>query len=267
MRNAWFLVVAAFFADCVSADTSCPQFYFSKKEPVIIAPLDGEMIELCYDEYAVLYSSKTKTPLYSVESLGPAQMRGARAIVRDKSFEFYPDRNIAEYDSAQLADYTHSGYDRGHMAPAGDFSTRETQRQSFTLANVVPQSPVINRGIWADIETAVRASAEDGNVYVVTGPIFIGAARYIGERVMIPSHIFKAIYAPGRQVVGAYIVGNGDDPTYYTVSINQLTALSGIDIFPTAPDAIKSANMPLPSPIKRKKFFAVGAGVAQWGGK
>ncbi len=185
-------------------------------------------------------------------------MEGADAIHRDRSYRFYPDRNINEYDSAHLDDYAHSGYDKGHMSPAGDFSTKEAQRQSFSLANAVPQSPAINQGIWSEIEEAVRDAAEKGEVYVVTGPIFIGSARYMGGRVMIPSHVFKAVYAPSARAVGAYIVGNGDDSTYYTVSIKQLTAMAGVDVFPGVPDSIKAASMPLPAPIKHKRFWANG---------
>lgn len=258
MKISWLLILAVIFTGPTLAGTSCPKHYLAKREPMIVAPLDGQMIELCYAEYAVLYSMRTRTPLYSVEHLTPAQMKGAEAIHRDRSFQFYRDHNINEYDSAHPDDYAHSGYDKGHMSPAGDFSTKEAQRQSFSLVNAVPQSPVINRGIWSEIEAAVRDAAEKGDVYVVTGPIFIGSARYVGDRVMIPSHVFKAIYAPKTRSVGAYIVGNGDDSTYYTVSIRQLTAMAGIDVFPGIPDSIKAAIMPLPAPIKHKRFWANG---------
>jgi endonuclease G len=61
------------------------------------------------------------------------------------------------------------------MTPSGDMPDARAQEQSFSLANMVPQAPMLNRGVWERIESAVRrlARREDG-IYVVTGPVFQG---------------------------------------------------------------------------------------------
>ena len=54
---------------------------------------------------------------------------------------------------AYPSDYTRSGYDRGHMAPAGDMKWSETAMQeSFYMSNVCPQNRNLNRGDWKDLE-------------------------------------------------------------------------------------------------------------------
>src|SRR3954453_6820452 len=75
----------------------------------------------------------------------------------------------------------------------------QAQQQSFSLANMVPQAPELNRGVWAGIETAVRDLAlREGELYVVTGPAFHGQQlQSIGpDGVLVPSATWKAVYSP-----------------------------------------------------------------------
>ena len=121
----------------------------------------------------------------------------ARATPRQG--EFHPDDRLPLADQAQLADYRRSGYDRGHMTPSGDMPDEQAQQQSFSLANMVPQTPKLNRGIWAKIETVVRARAtSSGELYVVTGPAFQGGnLSAIGpDGVLVPTSTWKAVYDP-----------------------------------------------------------------------
>src|SRR5260221_12908093 len=91
--------------------------------------------------------------------------------------QFPPDDRLHFSDQAQLADYRRSGYDRGHMTPSGDMPSDSAQQQSFSLANVVPQTPALNRGMWSAIEMAMRnLVARRGELYLVTGPAFVGKA-------------------------------------------------------------------------------------------
>ena len=139
------------------------------------------------------------------------------------------------------------------MAPSGDMPDARSQRQSFSLANIVPQAPRLNRGVWEGIESAVRDLAvRDGALFVVTGPLFEGAnLQALKGRVLIPTSTFKAVDDPSQGWAGAYVCTNTDAPACRTVSIDQLRQISGVDVFPALPQSIKAAGAPLPEPLMR----------------
>ena len=78
------------------------------------------------------------------ERLTRASVEAARRTPREN--RFHPDTRLPPGNRAELADYARSGLDRGHMAPPGDTPTDAAQEQSFTLANMIPQAPALNRG-------------------------------------------------------------------------------------------------------------------------
>lgn len=59
--------------------------------------------------------------------------------------------------SDTLADYSGSGYDRGHLCPAADMKLNQTSMsETFFLSNMSPQGAGFNRGIWSSVEDQVR---------------------------------------------------------------------------------------------------------------
>jgi endonuclease G len=203
---------------------------------------------LCYTGYAALHSGITRTPLWSAEHLTRERLDAARGLERVNNF--HPDVNLPREERAELSDYSRSGYDRGHMAPSGDMPDPQAQAESFSLANMIPQAPNNNRILWEGIESAVRDLARsDGELYVVTGPIFQGQTlQQLHGRVLVPTSLFKAVYDPKRHQAGAYLVPNAAGNQWEPVSIAQLQQLAGIDAFPTLPAAVKESAMPLPKP-------------------
>lgn len=130
----------------------------------------------------------------------------------DRSNDFRPDTEIKE--SAQLADYRRSGYDRGHMAPAADMKgSQHEMSESFLLSNMSPQEPACNRGVWGRLEDKIRDIAKnESSVYVVTGPIHDEdqKLKVIGKsEVWVPDFYFKVVYdeTPPRKMIG-FIVPN-----------------------------------------------------------
>ncbi|KAL3942015.1 MAG: hypothetical protein SGBAC_003727 [Bacillariaceae sp.] len=103
------------------------------------------------------------------------------------------------------SDYKHSGWDRGHMAPAADFAPNRSsildqnmrqriaeqllkeQMQTYNLCNISPQDASLNRGLWSKLEAWVRTrivelqdEEEADNsltgrrqVHVLTGPLWM----------------------------------------------------------------------------------------------
>ena len=241
------LTLAPAFAS--AAETACPQHFVGRAAPDLAnAKLAPQTRELCYSEFALLHSGVTRTPLWSAEHLTRAQIDTARAL--DREGTFHPDPNLPRRERTELTDYARSGFDRGHVAPSGDMPNRQAQQESFSLANIIPQNPDNNRDLWSDIEAAVRTLARrEGEVYVVTGPIFQGEdLQQLNERVLVPTHVFKAIYVPRRQQAGAYVTPNAPGDVWEAVSIAALEQLTGIDVFPALSAEVKATVMALPDP-------------------
>ena len=232
---------------------SCPQFFPGGQPPALANPrLAQRTTLLCNDAYAALASGITRGAMWSAEHLTRAGLEQARGTPRQG--EFHPDDRLPSADQAQLADYRRSGYDRGHMSPSGDMPGGAAQQQSFSLANMVPQTPELNRGVWSGIEMATRGLAERrGDLYVVTGPAFAGQQiQSIGPGgVLVPSSTWKAVYDPGVQAAGVYLCGNTAVPTCEVMSVAALVRLVGIDPFPAISARTKEVTMTLPEPEGR----------------
>ncbi|KAF6771847.1 hypothetical protein AHF37_08547 [Paragonimus kellicotti] len=57
-----------------------------------------------------------------------------------KDFEFYEDLGELEMFRTTNEDYLGSGYDRGHMAAAGNYRfEKPAMSQTFILSNIAPQ--------------------------------------------------------------------------------------------------------------------------------
>lgn len=234
--------------------TSCPNHFVNGQSPDFInQKLTEKAREVCYSDFALKHSGVTRTPLYSAEHLTRERLAMAKQIRRSSTF--YPDPYIPLSERAELRHYARSGYSRGHVAPSGDMPTLESQQESFTLANMVPQEASVNNGIWERIESATRNMAKDrGELYIVTGPIYSGdTIQRIGGAVMVPTHMFKAIYDPKRKEAGAYLVGNTEGTQAQVISIRQLEALSGISVFPSISNQAREDVMKLPVPKVRKR--------------
>ena len=153
---------------------------------------------------------------------------------------FFADARLRAAERATLNDYKGSGYDRGHMAPAGDMPTAQAMAQSFSLANMVPQAPEHNRGVWArSVERATRnyARRASGDVYVITGPVYVpGIAQSpaIGAgQVRVPRYLFKLVYDQDRNRAWAYWQENSDATrASKPISYAELVTRTGVDYLP-----------------------------------
>ena len=223
---------------------ACTSFYAAGISPTLLNPkLATSTHSLCFRAFALLHSGVTKTPLYVAEHLTRTSVEAAQALdTRDN--RFHPEDRLPRAERGELADYRGSGFDRGHMAPSGDMGSPQDDYESFSLANIVPQNGPLNRNGWADLESYVRdLTTKLGDAYVVTGPAFAGGnLKRLHGRLLVPSHVWKAVYVPG-QGAGAWIVTNAPNAQWEVVSIATLAARTGIDPFPTL-DAAAKAKVP-----------------------
>ena len=233
---------------------ACGQFAPGGELPVLLnAKLAPRTTLLCNDGYAVLASGITHGALWSAEHPTADSLAAARATPRRG--QFHADARLPPADQAQIADYRRSGYDRGHMTPSGDMPDEPSQQQTFSLANMVPQTAALNRGIWVGIESAVRhLASREGELYLVTGPAFGGGQlQAIGpDGVLVPTATWKAVYDPRANGAGVYLCENNAKPACEVVSVAALARVIGVDPFPALPANVKEQVMTLPAPEKSR---------------
>lgn len=161
--------------------------------------------------------------------------------------KFIPDP-LVKTGSATHSDYTRSGYDRGHLAPAGDFNiSPDDKQETFYMSNISPQVGDFNRGIWSDLEQKFRQWAQrDEELYVVTGPVLKPGLPTIGKNneIAVPEMYYKiALCLTDRQprMIG-FLMRNqfsSENLKTFVVSVDEIERLTGIDFFPKLPDALE----------------------------
>lgn len=157
---------------------------------------------------------------------------------------FVEDKDV-KTSSADWRNYKNSGYDRGHLCPAGDRRfDYDAYHETFLTSNISPQDRKFNGGVWNRLERKVRfwAKKYDG-VFVVTGGVLKSGLKGIGEeRVSVPEQFYKVIIdnsEPQMKAIGFLIPNQETDASFYdfAVSIDAIEAETGIDFFPAMDDS------------------------------
>lgn len=201
--------------------------------------LHQNSLELKNTATTISYNRALKVADWVFYPLGPAQL----AACVDRGNNFRPDPRLNPDEAAELSDYKGSGYDRGHLSPAGDNRwSQAAMNESFVLSNVSPQPPAFNRGIWGRLENLVRAwaSAKQG-LWVATGPLLTGNLDTMGDdHVAIPQYFYKVIATQnaGKREAAAFLLPTNaqGDFTQFEMSVSQLEAISGLEFLDGLPD-------------------------------
>lgn len=221
-------------ARAASDFSECPQFFAGGKAPQINQSAGQTLRALCFNAFAVMHSGKSHTPVFVAEKLNRQSVSDAKN--NERTDRFFADARLPRAERAELEDYKGSGYDRGHMAPAGDMPNATAMAQSFSLANMVPQAPENNRKTWAGIEKATRkyVSRARGDVYVISGPVFDAQPAKIGQnQVWVPRYLFKLVYDSSENKAWAYWVENTDSAKAgKPISYAELTQRTGMQLLP-----------------------------------
>ncbi|WP_226477949.1 DNA/RNA non-specific endonuclease [Pseudomonas sp. MWU16-30323] len=213
---------------------------FPAAQPINTAtvPVTLKPLALCSDNFAVLYSQTSKTPLVVVERLNARQLQDAKG--EERTNQFYPDPRIPKGARAELSDYRgqHPAVDRGHQSPAADAPSTNAMAQSFALSNMVPQDPTNNRKIWSKVEADVRKFAKraDGNVYVFTGPLFDpGYSTIGGNKVWVPTRLFKLVYDVSSKRAWAYVLPNAETRIQKPMDYDTFVKTTGLKLLGNLP--------------------------------
>jgi endonuclease G len=165
----------------------------------------------------------------------------------ERKNNFREDQDV-KTGSAIPDDYKKSGYDRGHLCPAGDMGwSEQTMSESFFMSNMSPQVPGFNRGIWKNLESNVRAWAKTNQeIYVVTAGVLEDNLAVIGQnKVAVPKYYYKIIldvHTPEYKAI-AFVLPNEaskESVFHYAVSIDSVEHLTGINFFPMLPDSLEN---------------------------
>lgn len=187
--------------------------------------------------YIVSYNSHTRCPNWVLWQLTREHADGN---VKRPDYAFHQDMEVPA-PRAELADYRHSSYDRGHMCPAGDNKwDADAMYESFLMTNMCPQNQNLNSGLWNQIEIQCRYWAKKyGSIYIICGPVFLkGEHQTIGQnKVTVPEAFFKVVVCLEGTPKGiAFICRNTDGnrkKDYYVNTISQVERITGYTFFPS----------------------------------
>lgn len=202
--------------------------------------------------FCIGYSRKHRQPLWVQYRLLAAEVENK---VVERSNNFHKDRVIPE--SPAPKDYAKTGYDRGHMAPAGDMRwSPQAMSDSFLMTNMSPQHPRCNRATWKYLEEQVREWAKnEKELYVICGPVFAEKSIAIcNGTIPVPLAYFKIVYdvTPPEKMI-AFIIPNWKTKgnlQNFTVTVEQVEKITGFNFF---------SNLPEETQLKLETTFSVDA--------
>jgi len=218
---------------------------------------------------------------YSQQARNPAwvayRLRGAPAFrTAPRPGQFLDDPSV--HGEPRHRDYTHSGYDRGHLASnavIGSYFGPAAQRETFYMTNILPQTPQLNRrGVWRQIEQLeMGMGAAFQEVWVITGAIDTDRSNRMPSGVSIPEGSFKIIVdqQPGTQALRVAAFAFPQDPqspqlSAYAVSVDRVEQLTGLDFFPDLPASFESVERARPGTqwitaagTERRESYALAA--------
>ena len=149
--------------------------------------IDNEFIHICYD-----YKLKAaKSVAYTLDG----DLMNNPNI--DKRPSFYVEKSIEKRHRVSSTDYTNSGYDKGHLAPDAAFDwSDESLNAVYTLANIIPQAPQVNRNMWSQVEKFARDKAvELGELNVINIMKYGKQSKRIGKnRMAVSRGFYKVLY-------------------------------------------------------------------------
>lgn len=211
----------------------------------VVMPEDVKSQILRYPGFTVSFNPEYRQPNWTAWELTREEAQSSETSRLNSSFS--PDPMVDE--CATLADYKNSGFDRGHMCPAGDMKwSQESMDACFFLTNMSPQDHQLNNGSWKTLEEKCRSWAlRDSALIIICGPILSDRLkRKIGpNKVPVPERFFKVVLAPYASPMRAigFVMPNGKVPggmQATAMSIDEVEEITGFDFFSALPDDIEN---------------------------
>lgn len=222
--------------------------------PVLEKDVPSQILE--YTGHTLSYNNETRLPNWVAYELTASEAEGENP--RKDKFARDPHATGAQ---GSKEDYRNSGWDRGHMAPAGDMKwDTKAMDETYYFTNICPQNHQLNNGDWKELEEQCREWAlKYGSIYIVCGPIITKNTHgLLGEnQIVIPDKFYKVllIQKDGKYQGAGFLFTNypkrdsristkpGPDRPLesYMVTIDEVEAATGMDFFPKLPDSVETA--------------------------
>ncbi len=195
--------------------------------------------------FTLSYNTETNCPNWVAWELTAEEVNAGQA---KRSNDFRADSKVPSKNRVDWYEYKQSGYDRGHMCPAGDMKwSADAMSDCFLMSNICPQTPELNQHWWEHVEKACRRWAkQEGRVYICCGPIFETGKKYIGKdvKIRVPDGYFKVVLSlrKGNEKAIGFIYTNTDDRQTMesaVVTVDEIEAKTGYDFFPLVDKSIQ----------------------------
>lgn len=216
-------------------EPSCNSLPNGIEIPLSLTKRDEQIIK--HTGFTVSYNKSHNTPNWSAWNLTADHASGN--IPRGK--KFWADETVPSAYRVEYYEYKGSGYDRGHMCPAGDNKwSREAMHDCFYMTNMCPQDPILNGESWKDLEEACREWVmAERSLYIVCGPVYRGNSHErIGmeHSIDVPEAFFKAVLSlrPGNEKSIAFLYENNNrrqSMSSTAMSVDEVEEIIGMDLF------------------------------------
>jgi len=206
-------------------------------------PTSTTGVIISHNTYSLSYSEKHEQPEWV-----SYELKKEHLSKNEFKRPFFEVDNKVRSSSADWRNYKKSGYDKGHLCPAGDRRfTYDAFEETFLTSNISPQDHDFNAGIWNRLEQKTRYWASRYNgVYVATGGVLKENLKTIGyEAVSVPNYFYKVILDNSSKdpKMIAFLIPNKDTdrPLHdFIVTADSIEKLTGIDFFPKLQDEIEN---------------------------
>jgi endonuclease G len=207
-------------------------------------------------EYVLSYNSANKTANWVSWELNASYLGST-----PRQGDFRPDDTLpASFPQATDADYTGSGYNRGHMCASEHRTSSVPVNQStFYFSNMIPQANNNDAGPWAKLEADMKAWAQAGKeIFVTAGGVYGVGSSTIGNGVGVPSSTYEVVVvldAPGEgvqnvttstRVIGILMPNNNSSVNLtdawqsYRVSLQSIEQQTGLAFLSDVAPAIRN---------------------------
>ena len=177
------IILIALFSNALFAFNS--QAYMNKSHCDKI--IKNPYFKVCYDYK--LMGARTITYTLDAQAVNKVNIK--------KRPSFHTEKSLDRAYRVSPKSYSKTGYDRGHMANDASFDwSMKSLNSTYTMANIVPQEPRVNRYHWVKVERYARLVARKlGSVNVLNIIQYSkNPKRLEKQNIAIPQGFYKILY-------------------------------------------------------------------------